>query len=98
MSTDNSGAVVARFGSGQSVRRIEDEGLLKGRGQYVDDIVPAGQLQLAFVRSPYPHARILSVDTDAAKAMPGVAYVVTGAELAAAGVKPLPGNPATLAA
>ena len=63
MSTDNpTGAAVAqRFGSGQSVRRLEDESLLKGLGQYVDDVVPAGQLQLAFVRSPYPHARIVSV-------------------------------------
>lgn len=87
-------SVAARFGSGQSVRRIEDEGLLKGLGQYVDDLAPAGQLHLVFVRSPYPHASIVSVDTAAAKAMPGVACVVTGAELAAAGVKPLPGNPA----
>jgi carbon-monoxide dehydrogenase large subunit len=87
-------SVAQRFGSGQSVPRIEDEGLLKGQGQYVDDIVPDGQLSLVFVRSPYPHARIVSIDTAAARAMPGVAYLVTGAELAEAGVKPLPGNPA----
>jgi carbon-monoxide dehydrogenase large subunit len=87
-------SVAQRFGSGQSVLRIEDEGLLKGQGQYVDDIAPPGQLSLVFVRSPYPHARIVSVDTAAAQAMPGVAYVVTGAELDAAGVKPIPGNPA----
>ncbi|MBI5278852.1 MAG: xanthine dehydrogenase family protein molybdopterin-binding subunit [Burkholderiales bacterium] len=85
---------IGRFGSGQAVKRIEDEALLKGLGQYTDDVVPDGQLRAVFVRSPYPHARIVSVDTAGAKAMPGVAAVVTGAELDAAGAKPLPGNPA----
>jgi carbon-monoxide dehydrogenase large subunit len=60
-----------RFGSGQSVRRIEDEGLLAGRGEFTDDLAPAGQLRMMFVRSPYPHARIVSVDTVAAKPLPG---------------------------
>lgn len=92
MSTDT--PIAQRFGSGQAVRRIEDEGLLKGLGQYTDDAAPAGQLRLAFVRSPYPHARIVSVDTASAKSMPGVVAVVTGAELVDAGVKPLPtGSP-----
>jgi carbon-monoxide dehydrogenase large subunit len=45
------------------------------------------------VRSPYPHARITGIDTSAAKAMPGVVAVVTGAELVAAGVKPIPHSP-----
>lgn len=80
-----------RFGSGQAVRRIEDDVLLAGGGQYVDDIKPADQTRLCFVRSPHPCARILSIDAEAALAMPGVLYVVTGAELVAAGVKPLPG-------
>ncbi|HSV84714.1 MAG TPA: xanthine dehydrogenase family protein molybdopterin-binding subunit, partial [Ramlibacter sp.] len=82
--------IAQRFGSGQAVRRIEDEGLLKGVGQYTDDVVPDGQLRLVFVRSPYPHARIVSVDTGGAAAMPGVVKVVSGAELAAAGVRPIP--------
>ena len=86
--------IPTRFGSGHAVKRIEDEGLLKGLGHYTDDAVPAGQLRLCFVRSPYPHARIVSIDTDAASAMPGVAGVFTGAQLAAAGVKPIPGTPA----
>ena len=51
----------SKFGSGRAVKRIEDEGLLKGLGQYTDDITPAGQLLLVFVRSPYPHARIVSI-------------------------------------
>jgi carbon-monoxide dehydrogenase large subunit len=83
--------IAGRFGSGQAVRRIEDEGLLKGEGRYTDDVVPEGQLRLVFVRSPYPHARIVSVDTAAAKDMAGVVMVATGAELHAAGVKPIPG-------
>ena len=83
-----------RFGSGRAVQRIEDEGLLKGLGQYTDDVAPAGELRLAFVRSPYPHAKIVSIDTATARGMPGVLQVVTGAELVAAGVKPIPTNPA----
>ncbi|MCG2594519.1 xanthine dehydrogenase family protein molybdopterin-binding subunit [Ramlibacter sp. XY19] len=86
--------IAQRFGSGQSVQRIEDEGLLKGTGQYTDDLAPAGQLRLVFVRSPYPHARVVAIDTANAASMPGVHKVVTGAELAAAGVKPIPGLPA----
>ncbi|WP_332825246.1 xanthine dehydrogenase family protein molybdopterin-binding subunit [Ramlibacter sp.] len=84
---------IARFGSGRSVQRIEDEGLLKGLGQYTDDLAPAGQLRMVFVRSPYPHARITSIDTANAASMPGVVKVVTGKELVAAGVKPLPTLP-----
>ncbi|MDO8277749.1 MAG: xanthine dehydrogenase family protein molybdopterin-binding subunit [Burkholderiaceae bacterium] len=80
-----------RFGSGQAVRRIEDDVLLAGAGQYADDVRPADQTRLCFVRSPYPHARIVSIDATAARAMPGVLYVVTGAELVADGVKPMPG-------
>jgi carbon-monoxide dehydrogenase large subunit len=95
MSTDtlDTADIGARFGSGRSVKRIEDDGLLKGLGQYTDDLAPAGQLRLVFVRSPYPHARIVSIDTSAAAAMPGVVTVVTGAELVAAGVKPIPTLP-----
>lgn len=81
-----------RFGSGQSVRRLEDDALLAGAGQFTDDVSAPEQARLFFVRSPYPHARIQSVDTQAAQAMPGVLYVVSGAELAAAGVKPMPGS------
>lgn len=80
-----------RFGSGHAVRRLEDESLLAGRGRYTDDVTLAGQTHLVFLRSPYPHARIVSIDTSAAAAMPGVLRVVTGAEMAEAGVKPMPG-------
>jgi carbon-monoxide dehydrogenase large subunit len=80
-----------RFGSGQAVRRLEDESLLAGAGHYTDDVTLPEQAHLVFLRSSYPHARILSVDTSAAAAMPGVLRVITGADLAEAGVKPLPG-------
>lgn len=93
MTTDTAEDIVTRFGSGRAVQRIEDDGLLKGLGQYTDDIVPAGQLRIVFVRSPYAHARIASIDTSAAAALPGVVKVVTGAELLAAGVKPIPTLP-----
>jgi carbon-monoxide dehydrogenase large subunit len=87
---DSAANGVLRFGSGQAVSRVEDAALLTGRGQFTDDMAPAGTKVLAFLRSPYAHARILSIDTTAARAMPGVAAVITSAELLAAGVKALP--------
>ena len=82
----------ARFGSGKEVRRLEDELLLKGQGQFTDDVTPDNQARLLFLRSPYPHARIKSIDISAALAMPGVLQITTGADLVKAGLKPLPGT------
>jgi len=79
----------ARFGSGKAVRRVEDEALLKGEGRFVDDFSLPGQAQVIFLRSPHAHARIASIDTKAAAAMPGVVAVVTGADLVRDGVKPI---------
>ncbi|MFI4929503.1 MAG: xanthine dehydrogenase family protein molybdopterin-binding subunit [Burkholderiales bacterium] len=79
-----------RFGSGQQVQRVEDPALLAGKGQFTDDVAPAGQLHVVFVRSPHAHARIVAIDSAAASAMPGVVAVFTGAQLVQAGVKPLP--------
>jgi carbon-monoxide dehydrogenase large subunit len=76
-----------RFGSGHTVRRIEDPALVTGQGRYTDDTPQPDQAHLVFVRSTYAHARIASIDTAAARAMPGVLAVLTGADLAAAGVK-----------
>ena len=84
-------SIPARFGSGKAVPRIEDEGLLRGRGRYTDDFKMTGQTHLAFLRSPHAHADIVSIDTAAARAMPGVVAVFTGRDLERAGVKPLPG-------
>lgn len=80
-----------RFGSGQAVRRLEDDALLAGTGQFTDDVTLQDQTHLFFVRSPYPHARIAALDASAARSMPGVLAIVTGADLVAAGVKAIPG-------
>lgn len=84
---------IGRFGSGREVRRIEDAGLLAGRGRYADDVSSPGQLHLAFLRSPQAHARIVSIDAAAALSMPGVVAVLTGADLVADGVTPIPVAP-----
>ena len=84
------GLGAGRFGSGHAVRRIEDPTLVAGTGRYVDDVSMPGQLHAVLLRSPYPHARIRSIDASAARAMPGVVAVYTGADLVAAGVKAMP--------
>jgi aerobic carbon-monoxide dehydrogenase large subunit len=73
----------SRFGSGQAVRRLEDDALLAGKGRFTDDVIDGLQAQarLVFLRSPYPHARIASIDTAAATALPGVLQIFTGADL-----------------
>ncbi len=87
---DTPSTQAGRFGSGQTVKRVEDASLLVGRGRFVDNVAVAGAAHIAFLRSPYAHARIASVDTAEAAAMPGVLAVYTGAQLLAAGVKPMP--------
>jgi len=62
---------------GGVIRRKEDPALIRGRGRYVDDIKQSGELAAAFVRSPFAKARIASIDTSAARAMPGVRAVYT---------------------
>src|SRR6185369_10021699 len=61
--------------------------------RFVDNAPEPNQTVIAFQRSPHAHATIVAIDADAARAMPGVLAVYTGAELAAAGVKPLPTSP-----
>jgi carbon-monoxide dehydrogenase large subunit len=68
---------------GKSVKRVEDKRFIMGRGNYTDDIVLPHQTYASFVRSQYAHAKILSVDTSAAKKMPGVVAIYTGADVAA---------------
>ncbi|HEY3084368.1 MAG TPA: xanthine dehydrogenase family protein molybdopterin-binding subunit, partial [Candidatus Dormibacteraeota bacterium] len=65
---------------GAPVQRVEDDRLLRGHGRFTDDF-DEGALECCFVRSPYAHARILSVNTDAARAVPGVVAVYTAADL-----------------
>jgi len=78
-----------RFGSGKSIKRVEDESLLTGKGLFADDAKLADQAVLHFLRSPHAHARIVTIDVAAAGSMPGVALIVTGADLVRDGVKPL---------
>ncbi len=81
---------MTKFGVAQPVRRVEDPRLLLGLGRYTDDIAPEEALQGFVLRSPYAAAKILSIDTAAATAMPGVKAVYTGRDLAADGIGPLP--------
>src|SRR5438094_6528923 len=67
---------------GDSIRRKEDDRFIRGRGNYLDDIMLPGMLHMAIHRSPFAHARIKSINTEAASAVPGVIAVVTGALLA----------------
>ena len=92
-------------GVGQARLRVEDRALLTGRGRFTDDIRIEGCLHAAFVRSPEAHGRIARIETAEAAALPGVAAIFTGADLASLGptsvnplmpeIRPLP--PAALA-
>src|ERR1700687_3991132 len=67
---------------GAALPRKEEDRLLRGRGRFADDIKLREMLYLRVVRSPYAHARIISVDTSAAEALPGVVCAMTGKEIA----------------
>ena len=75
---------------GKPVKRFEDDRLLRGQGQYIADLALDGMVHMAVVRSLYPHARILGIETAAAMAMPGVLGVWTGVDTAADGLGGLP--------
>ncbi|WPB83305.1 xanthine dehydrogenase family protein molybdopterin-binding subunit [Sediminicoccus rosea] len=75
-----------KFGIGQSVRRKEDVRLLTGTGLYTDDINRDNQAWMVVLRSPHAHAKILSINTEAAKAAPGVIEVLTGHDAKADGL------------
>ena len=81
---------MAKFGLSQSVRRVEDPRLLTGNGRYTDDIGLPGQAHGVVLRSPHAHARITALDTAPALAIPGVLAVITGRDLDAAGLGPVP--------
>ena len=72
---------MTKFGIAQNVRRVEDPRLLIGGGRYTDDIQLPGEAIATVLRSPHAAARILTMDADAARAMPGVLAVYTGADL-----------------
>ncbi len=76
---------MARYGLSQPVPRREDPRLLRGEGRFIDDWAPPGALHAVVLRAPFAHARIAAIETDAARAAPGVHAVYTAADLAAAG-------------
>jgi carbon-monoxide dehydrogenase large subunit len=81
-----------KFGTGQPVTRKEDDALLRGAGRYVADHAPPGCLHAVVLRSPHAHARFHVTDAAKARAMPGVALVLTGADTAAFGNLPCQGQ------
>src|SRR5437016_11643298 len=77
-------------GFGHSVRRKEDPRFIRGQGNYIDDVKLPGMLYMDIVRSPYAHARITTIDSSEALKAPGVVAVITGKDLAAAGLAWMP--------
>ncbi len=78
---------------GKPMPRKEDARLITGKGRFTDDFNLDGQAYAMMVRSPYPHARIVAIDAAAAKQMPGVLGVFTGADCAADKLGPIPHDP-----
>ncbi|WP_407156402.1 xanthine dehydrogenase family protein molybdopterin-binding subunit [Bradyrhizobium sp. STM 3557] len=79
-----------RFGAGQPVKRLEDQRLVTGKGRFIDDKPEDGALWLHVLRSPHAHAKIVSIDTTAARALPGVEAIFTGADLVADDIGTIP--------
>jgi carbon-monoxide dehydrogenase large subunit len=79
-----------RFGAGQPVKRLEDQRLLTGKGQFIDDKPEDGALWLHVLRSPHAHARIVSIDSKAASEVKGVEAVYSGTDLIADDIGTLP--------
>jgi carbon-monoxide dehydrogenase large subunit len=79
-----------KFGIGQPVRRFEDLRLITGGGRYTDDVVLPAMTRAFVLRSPVAHARIKRIDTQSARAMPGVLLVATGEDIRADGLGDVP--------
>src|SRR5512140_1799408 len=77
-------------GMGHSMKRKEDPRFIRGQGEYIEDVVLPGMVWMDIVRSPYAHAKIISIDPSAALAMPGVLAVITGKDLEKAGLHWMP--------
>lgn len=77
--------------TGKSVARLEDHDILTGNVDYIHDIQPPNSYEMALVRSPHAHARIMDIDTEAAESHPGCELVLTAAELKA-NYEPMPGR------
>jgi carbon-monoxide dehydrogenase large subunit len=86
-------AVAAISAIGRPLRRREDQRLLTGKGRFTDDFNMSGQAYAVMVRSPYPHARILAVNAERARDMPGILGVFSGRDCLADGLGPIPHSP-----
>src|SRR3954462_9555101 len=85
LQNDPNSWAIAKFGVGQPVLRTEDPTLVQGQGRFTDDVSVPGQAYGVMVRSRHAHGVIRGIATDAARAMPGVIAIYTGADLVAAG-------------
>ncbi|MDI4233078.1 xanthine dehydrogenase family protein molybdopterin-binding subunit [Bradyrhizobium sp. Arg237L] len=80
-------AAPIKFGVGQSVRRKEDDALIRGMGRYTDDVAPQPALHSLVLRSPHAHAKF-TIDVTKARGLPGVSLILTAAEVADLGDLP----------
>src|SRR5947207_1058124 len=85
LQNDPNSWAISKFGIGQPAKRSEDPKLVRGEGRFTDDVNAEGQAYAVMVRSRHAHGVIRGIDTAAARAMPGVLAVYTGADLAATG-------------
>lgn len=77
-------------GIGEDIRRKEDDRLIRGAGRFADDLAFDDAAYAVFARSPHAHARILGIDVSAARTFPGVLAVLTGEDITAADIGPIP--------
>ena len=82
---------MTRYAISQPVTQVEAPRLVSGKGKFTNDFMLPRQTVAVFLRSPYAHADIVSIDTTAAAAMPGVVAILTGADYAADGLGPVRG-------
>ena len=81
---------MTKFGVGQAVQRLEDNTLVRGQATYTDDLKMDDALHAYVLRSPFAHANILGIDLEDAKSAPGVHTILTGDDVAADGLGPIP--------
>ena len=83
----NDMATPVKFGVGQSMLRKEDDALIRGKGRYTDDLAPSASLHALVLRAPHAHARF-TIDATQARLAPGVALILTAADVADLGDLP----------
>jgi carbon-monoxide dehydrogenase large subunit len=76
-----------KFGVGQSVRRKEDDALIRGKGRYTDDVAPLPAMHALVLRSPHAHAKF-TIDASRARGLPGVGVILTAADVSDLGGLP----------